>query len=528
MSLELTQRCVIYVRVSSVEQTKNLSLETQQEICARYAAGKDWVIDRLFIEPGESAKTAKRTELQRLIDYCRAHRGRVQYVLVYSVNRYMRNAEEHLALRGVLARMGVMLRSATETLDETPAGRYVETILAAGAEYENRQRSDRTVTGMKAAIERGRWPYKAPVGYLNARTSDQRPTFVHDPERAPLVRKAFELAAMGSSPVEILRDLQARGFTTRKGSAFGPKHLAELLRNPVYAGILRVAAWKVEGKAAFPPIVDEETFRAARAALYGRPVATEAPATTAGNPDFPLRGFVRCTDGRKLVGYWAAGRGGKRYAYYECPACRARARRDDLEDAFVALVDQARPTPAMYTAFQEAVLDEYDETRERAVSEQAALRRQLEAIRERKGRLVEARIYERAIDQETFEGLIAKLNEEHDAAQAGIGQARVLELDADALLGYAERVIMHAGSLWRSSEPQQREALQRFLFDGGLKWGRLTGFHRTAIRGFEFNEIPDADAQKSGLVDHDRFGSNRAVRFLLAAARLREVLPVAA
>ena len=43
----------------------------------------------------------------------------------------------------------------------------MEGILAAFAQFDNDCRSDRARAGMKAALERGRWTFLAPIGYSN-------------------------------------------------------------------------------------------------------------------------------------------------------------------------------------------------------------------------------------------------------------------------------------------------------------------------------------------------------------------------
>ena len=73
----------IYVRVSTKEQTENLSLPTQIRACEEYCRREgDEVLER-FKEEGESAKTTDRTELQKLLKYCRAHKGKVRVLYVW-------------------------------------------------------------------------------------------------------------------------------------------------------------------------------------------------------------------------------------------------------------------------------------------------------------------------------------------------------------------------------------------------------------------------------------------------------------
>jgi DNA invertase Pin-like site-specific DNA recombinase len=68
---------LIYVRVSTEEQTQNLSLPTQEKACLEYCQRHDFVVDRIFKEEGESAKTINRPQFQKLLAYCRENKGRI-------------------------------------------------------------------------------------------------------------------------------------------------------------------------------------------------------------------------------------------------------------------------------------------------------------------------------------------------------------------------------------------------------------------------------------------------------------------
>ena len=54
-------KAVIYCRVSSKEQVDNFSLPTQEAACRDYCSRNEWSVAEVFIERGESAKTADRT-----------------------------------------------------------------------------------------------------------------------------------------------------------------------------------------------------------------------------------------------------------------------------------------------------------------------------------------------------------------------------------------------------------------------------------------------------------------------------------
>src|SRR6059036_3549827 len=189
---------VIYVRVSTKEQTENLSLPTQIRACEEYCKREGYEVLERFREEGESAKTTDRTELQNLLKYCRTHKGKVHFVVVYNLTRFAREKYDHFALRAHLKSLGISLRSATEPIDDTSTRKLMEGVLAAFAQFDNDVRSDRTRAGMRAALELGRWTFLAPLGYLNAHRSTGR-SLIPDPERAPLVRRASRISRRDAS-----------------------------------------------------------------------------------------------------------------------------------------------------------------------------------------------------------------------------------------------------------------------------------------------------------------------------------------
>src|SRR5713101_2764455 len=229
---------VIYVRVSTKEQTENLSLPTQLRACEEYCEHQGFEVLARFREEGESAKTADRTELQNLLQYCRLHKGRVQFVVVFNLTRFAREKYGHFALRAHLKSLGISLRSATEPIDDTSTGKLMEGVLAAFAQFDNDVRSDRTRAGMRAALELGRWTFPAPLGYLNAPKWSGK-SLLPDPDRAPLIRRAFEEFAGGHfTKQDVLARVTELGLRTRAGRALSKQSFGRVLRNPIYVGLI--------------------------------------------------------------------------------------------------------------------------------------------------------------------------------------------------------------------------------------------------------------------------------------------------
>ena len=198
--------------------------------CRRH--GHD-ILER-FHEEGESAKTTDRSQLQALLKYCRTHKGKVHFVVVYNLTRFAREKYDHFALRAHLNSLGISLRSATEPIDDTSwkvdgrcAGRVraIRQRRAFGSDTSRHEGRARTRTLDVPAL----------LGYLNA-PKWSNANLVHDPERAPLVRQAFEDLATGQHEAGRDRTRRAAGLRSRKGLTLSPQSFGQMMRNPIYAG----------------------------------------------------------------------------------------------------------------------------------------------------------------------------------------------------------------------------------------------------------------------------------------------------
>jgi DNA invertase Pin-like site-specific DNA recombinase len=159
---------IIYTRVSTKEQViDRTSLASQEKECQAFARKAHVTVKEecIFREEGESAKIADRTQLRNLLDYVRLHKGEVEVLYIWKIDRLSRNLGDYYGIKVALNRYGVKIVSATEPIDDDPVGRFLEAILAAAAQFDNEIRAVRTVSGMRARVMQGGWPHSAPIGY---------------------------------------------------------------------------------------------------------------------------------------------------------------------------------------------------------------------------------------------------------------------------------------------------------------------------------------------------------------------------
>lgn len=249
---ETITTAAIYARVSSSGQLgrgddddgDGYSIPAQVQACEREAESRGARVAKVYIERAESAKSNDRPVLQRMMREL-ATLG-VKYLIVHKVDRLARKRLDDATLYEQLLGMGVRLVSASENIDETPAGQLMHGMLATFAEYYSNNLATEIRKGLDQKHQNGGTPFKPPVGYLPKReligNQDIR-TVIVDEERAPLVQEAFDLYATGNwTTRQLTNHLEARGLTTRptlkRGACpLGVTGIQKILKNLYYTGV---------------------------------------------------------------------------------------------------------------------------------------------------------------------------------------------------------------------------------------------------------------------------------------------------
>jgi site-specific DNA recombinase len=495
-------QAVIYCRVSTKEQTKNLSIPTQLQACRDYCAKNGLSVAREFVDAGESAKTADRTQLRELLAFCRENKGKIHAVIVYNLSRFSRQQYDHVILRTQLRRAGVTLRSATEAIDDSAVGKMVEGIVSVVAQFENDQKSERTAAGMKSALQLGRWTFKAPLGYVNSggKTS---PSLVPDPDRAPLMRLAFQQVADGIPVSDVLRQLNAAGLKGAKGAPLSLQSFRSVLRNPVATGRVEIQKWGISRAGDFEALIPSPTFNRVQLRL-GASSKAKAIRHCRDNDDFPLRRFLTCARCfRPITGSWSKGRK-NRYAYYHCPRCAGvRGRRESVESAFVRHLEELRPDDRYMRLFNEVVMDVWRTEKARAGDLERVRSKRVDELRGRLVRLEDAFIYEHAIDRGVYDRHRDKLQEEIAFADLELHEARIDQIDVEGILAFSELLIRNVATVWLEASLSHRQALQRAIFPNGLPFdGRGFG---TATTCLAFKRLGRSEGGGNGMASPTGF-----------------------
>lgn len=326
MSKTPVKRAVIYLRVSSAGQLNTdidrdgFSLPAQRQACMRKAATLGATVIEEFVERGESGKsTLRRTALTAMLE--RIDRRDIDLVVVHKVDRLARKrADDALILERIRA-AGAHLVSVSENIDETPSGMLLHGIMASIAEFYSMNLAAEVLKGTTEKARRGGTPYRAPIGYLNARDTidgHEVRTIAVDPDCGPFIRDAFALYATGQySLIELAAILEAKGFRTPNTPKRPPREIAAnrlntILHNPFYTGIVTYRGESHPGR--HEPLVDDETFETVQRVMESRRQSGERPSR---HHHF-LRGTLVCHEcGGRLMYTRNRGNGGV-YEYFSC------------------------------------------------------------------------------------------------------------------------------------------------------------------------------------------------------------------
>ncbi len=396
---------VIYLRVSSKEQAEKggeaegYSIPAQREGCKRKAVGLSAAVIEEFVERGESAKTADRPELQRMLAYVAEHP--VKYVIVHKVDRLARNRADDVAINLALKQAGVELVSVSENIDQSPSGLLLHGIMSSIAEFYSRNLANEVMKGTVQKAKNGGTPGRAPIGYLNVRRIEngrEARTVEVDPVRGPLMAWAFEAYATGEWTIRrLLAELTARGLATVPG-ARGPgkplvvSHLHKLLRHPYYVGMVRYRGVVYPGK--HEPLVSPETFRQVQELLTAKHLSGEKQRE---HPHY-LRGSIYCGQcGSRLIVCHAKGNGGT-YPYFICigrqrdkTSCQQRAVRiDQAEEAIAAHYASVQLPEREVAALRAYLGEELSKLRLDADRERRAQERRLGKLKDERKTLLDA------------------------------------------------------------------------------------------------------------------------------------------
>ena len=209
-----TDAAVIYCRVSSTRQKiEGSGLQSQEHRCRQYAQAQGYAVEAVFPDDASGGGDfMKRPGMVALLSYLDAQPGKNYVVIFDDLKRFARDTEFHIKLRREFQQRRARIERLNFKLDDSPEGKFVETIFAAQGELEREQNRRQVIQKMMARVEKGYWVFHPPVGYRYASDRVHGKLLVRDEPLASIVAEALEGFASGRfrSQAEVKRFLESQ------------------------------------------------------------------------------------------------------------------------------------------------------------------------------------------------------------------------------------------------------------------------------------------------------------------------------
>ncbi|WP_262692487.1 recombinase family protein [Kordiimonas aestuarii] len=248
----------------------------------------------------------ERPKFQRLVAFL--SQGYFKGVICLCWDRISRNKGDDTVI-SKLMRSGIDVRFAYATYENSSAGALHMDIDGMFAAHHSRVTSEKVRLATYNLRERGVCTYRAPIGYLNRGDMLKKP---FDPDRAPLIRRLFELYAEGTWALAELaawageagltalpmrrkrteEEMLADDEVTLKKVArpLTTSHIQKILRNPFYTGRVIGNHGQYVRSVSHEALVSDKLFDQVQGMLGGRNVSIRY----ANKIEMPLRGKIRC------------------------------------------------------------------------------------------------------------------------------------------------------------------------------------------------------------------------------------------
>lgn len=372
--MERKKVAVGYIRVSTEEQAKDgYSLDNQESVINKKCAYEGWEVKHIFHDKGISgASMDKREGIKDLLKYIKSNK--VDYLVVYKVSRLSRKIADVVAIADHLEKVGVKLIAIEDNIDtSTPMGKYFLVLGAIFAEMERENIITQVKGGMEQKARLGEWNGgKPPLGY----DLDNKKLKVNEKE-AEIVKTIFNEYLKGNGYKAIASCLNEKGFKTKLGKLFNSNGVKEILKNPIYCGLVRWGYREDWGKlhegnkrkrqysenpiiseGIHEEIIEKEIFDKVQFILKSNPRSHMKQF----NGNHLLSGLIRCPDCGYGMSMQNVKSKGKVYEYYTCnqyqayKSCKPNSiKKSDIEEEFLTIFEAVINKPLTLTTILESL-----------------------------------------------------------------------------------------------------------------------------------------------------------------------------
>ena len=349
-----TMKYIIYARKSTESEERQVrSIESQISELREFAAKEKLEIVASLCE-AQTAKEPGRMKFAEMLSFLES--GKADGILSWNPDRLARNSIDGGQIIYLLDTGKIKdLKFPTHWFENTPQGKFMLNIAFGQSKYYVDNLSENIKRGHRAKLRKGIWPSFAPLGYTNNHKT--RDVDI-DVEKAPLVRKGFELYSTGKYTLkQIAKFWKDLGLRSYKGNVLAVSCVQRILKSTFYYGIFVFKGETYQGS--HEPLITKKLFDKCQEVMKDRGhIKTRKAENT-----FPFRGLLTCGE----CGCMITAETQKGHNYYRCTKkremCSQKYVREELLTEQVKSFLQKVSLPSQDT---EKVLGELDKDEQKA------------------------------------------------------------------------------------------------------------------------------------------------------------------
>lgn len=478
------KKALAYIRISSERQVNNESPETQKATIIGYADKNNIEIVEWFYDEAKSGKNVDRPELIRLMEYAAKNKNKIDYVIVFKMNRAGRDMDSYISgFKVVLKAMNIYMRSATEPVDESPTGEFVGDLMVLLGQLDNRGKAETTKLNMRSLASQGYWQHPPPIGYETTKIPNEagklRPTLKPN-HMAPKVKQVLERFSTGDiSKADLTRYAKKIGLRSRYGTPLAKDSIHRLLSSPIHAGKVvdsHTEGAIVDGK--HEGIVDWHTFERNQRLVYGQ-ASRAGQINSRLNPLYPLKGTLICSNCSKpLYGSAPKTGSGGRSPRYHCSRSTCKGKvvslgTDQVHDDFKKLLQRLKPSKSILKLYREILLREAKNELSGINKKIGRLRRQLDSIAETRVSAIE-KFANEMLEESDKELLFQKLDDEKSKAESELDSLEEIQNFKQVDIQNAINFMTQVDKQWAITDLVNQQRFQNMIFPGGLTYNNVS------------------------------------------------------
>lgn len=261
------QKCYIYTRVSTSMQVDGYSLDAQKDKLHKYADYQEMVIAGEYSDEGKSGKSVEgRPQFQQMLRDIETGKDNIDFVLVFKLSRFGRNAADVLSSLQRMQDFGVNLICVEDGIDSSKdAGKLMISVLSAVAEIERENILVQTMEGRRQKAREGKWNGGfAPYGYQLV--NGELKIAEDEAEGIRVIYDKFANTTMGIAAIASFLNNSGYKKNLRQNNTiegFATSFVKGVLDNPVYCGKLaygRRKNEKISGKRNEYHVVKQDNY----------------------------------------------------------------------------------------------------------------------------------------------------------------------------------------------------------------------------------------------------------------------------